>query len=146
MEKRSLLTRPANASSYKYTLLRFNTIGIPAGSIIRSATLGLDVQSQRSSNHLDRIYRLKTAWTEGTLTGNTCSDGATWNAPNCTDSWGAGGAAFSSANYDATLLGTIAPKTKGYKTVDVAPAVDAWVNGGQPNDWPRARLYRHRWR
>ena len=41
---------------------------------------------------------------------------------------------FSSADYDATLLGTIAPKTKGYKTVSVTPAVNAWVNGGAANN------------
>ncbi len=39
------------------------------------------------------------------------------------------GGAFSISDYYTNTLGTFSPSTKGYKSVDVSGAVNAWVNG-----------------
>ncbi|MCW5849559.1 MAG: DNRLRE domain-containing protein, partial [Anaerolineae bacterium] len=125
----TMLTRPANASSLKHSLVRFDVSSIPAGAVIQSATLNLTVTGARSSNHFDKVYRMLTAWTEGT---GTTGSGASWNTRDGSNGWLFGG--FTSNDYDPTLLGTITPNANGLKTLDVTAAVDAWVNGGQPNN------------
>ncbi len=118
-----LVTRPANASNLKYTLVRFNISGIPAGSIIQSAQFGLTVQGSRNKNHFDNVYKITTAWTEA---------GATWNSPGA-GGW-AGGGAFSNSDYAATNYGIFVPRSNNTQyTVDVAGAVSDWVNGAPNN-------------
>ena len=60
-------------------LLKFDLASIPAGATITSASLGLTVTGNQT--HTDTLYKMSTAWTEGTVNGNTCSTtlgGATW--------------------------------------------------------------------
>lgn len=125
----TMLTRPADANSLKYSLLRFDVTGaggVPAGSILRSAKLYTKVQTAKATNHVDAIYSLKTAWTEGT----NAVTGATWNDPNGTGTpgtWVAG--AFSASDYWATKWGSQVPSPQNaWKAVDVTGAVDQWVN------------------
>jgi uncharacterized repeat protein (TIGR01451 family) len=114
-----LLTRPANASRLKYTLVRFNLgATIPAGSLIQSALFKLTVKTAKNKNHFDTVRRLITDWTEG---------GATWNRRDGTNNWAAG--AFSSADYAPTNYGSFVPKNGGVQySVDVAGAVSTWIN------------------
>ena len=63
------------------------------------------------------VHRLTTAWTEGT----NAATGAQWNDPNGTGTAGVwAGGVFSSADYNATSVGTITPSTTGPKTVTTA--------------------------
>ena len=59
-----LITRPATANKYKHTLVKFDVSSIPAGAIIQSAYLGMNVQAARSDQaqrsgvpHEDRLDR-----------------------------------------------------------------------------------------
>ena len=118
----TMRTRPANANSLKYSLVRFDISGIPAGATIQSATLSLNVTTAQATKHFDQVRPMLTAWTEA---------GATWNTKNGTNGWAAG--AFSTSDYSAQLA-TIAPKTTGVKTAIVTSAVNDWVNNGVANN------------
>ncbi len=131
-----LFTNPSD-KYFKSSLLKFDVSGIPAGVTISTATLQLTTQAARSKDHFDQVHEMKTPWTAGTANNQTCSvangSGATWNAPNCTDSWAAG--AFSSADYYSGVLGTLVPKTSNKPTTaSVTSAVNDWVNGGVTNN------------
>ncbi|MFN8498612.1 MAG: SdrD B-like domain-containing protein [Anaerolineae bacterium] len=132
-----LFTRPADANHLKYTLLKFDVSGIPAGATINTATLQLTTQTARASNHFDQVHELLTPWTQGTANNQACNagngNGATWNAANCTGSWAAG--AFSSADYAPGVLGTIIPKANNKPaTANIAAAVNDWVNNNVANN------------
>ena len=122
----SLLTNPGKnntTNSTKYTLIRFDLSAVPAGAIIQSATLGLNVTTNKS-NHFDQIHRMNTAWTSN----------ATWLSRDGTNPW-ASGASFGSADYQADTIAVIAPKTNGLKTALVTSAVQDWqIQNGVPNN------------
>lgn len=120
-----LLTRPANASNLKYTLLRFNLgAAIPVGSVIRSAQLRLTVKANRATNHSDEVRLLQTPWTEA---------GATWNTRDGSSPWAGG--TFGPADYAASGYGAFIPRQNGKQyAVDIAAAVHGWVNAGVPNN------------
>ncbi len=121
----SIKTRPANANSLKYGLVRFDVSSIPSGAIIQSGLLGLTVETRRDKNHFDQVHVMTSDWAES---------GVTWNKRNGSTAW-AGGGAFSSADYDAAVLGTVVPKVdERLVTATVTSAVDDWINGALPNN------------
>jgi hypothetical protein len=115
-------TRPESGEE-KYGLLHFDLSGVPSGAVIDSATLEVMSKNGRD-NHNVEIRQLTTAWSES---------GTTWNSPDGTYAW-AGGGAFSSADYGATVYGVLTP-TGGdtLLPVDVTSPIDAWVNDGIAN-------------
>ena len=129
-----VITRPANASSLKYALFKFDLSSL-AGKQIKSSELALYVTGNRSSAHYDQVYRMVTPWTEGT----SAADGATWNDPNgagAAGAWASAGGAFGANDYHgATMYSMIGPETNGfYQYADIRVLVDAWVNGGVTNN------------
>ena len=127
---RPSITRPANASNLKYALFKFDVSSL-AGKTIQSAVFGAYVTAARASAHYDQIYRVKTAWTEGTSAAN----GATWNDPNGTGTAGTwAGGAFGSGDYDGTTLySVIGPEIAGfYQYGDVTPLVKDWTKSVSP--------------
>ncbi len=121
--------RPENTKR-KHALLKFDMSGIPVGATINAATLKMTVRTAKPNVTSD-IYRLTTAWSEGT----DAVTGAQWNDPNGTGTagtWAAG--AFSNSDYNASLIGAITPGTTGVKTADVKSLVQGWNNGSFTNN------------
>ncbi|MGB4805832.1 MAG: SdrD B-like domain-containing protein, partial [Anaerolineae bacterium] len=119
----TMVTRPANASNLKHSLLRFDTSAIPASAQILIADLRVVVTSNRT-NHVDEVHRMTTTWTEA---------GATWNDADGggAGDWAAG--TFGAGDYSATLLGKLTPSSNGAKNLSLVPVVADWVNNGIPN-------------
>jgi uncharacterized repeat protein (TIGR01451 family) len=118
--------KPAERS---HSLVRFDLTGIPSGAVINSATLAVEVQTEKDNTA--SVHRMLTSWTEGY--GDDYS-GASWDYPvsGTTTRW-AGGGAFSSSDYEVASYGSIDNSTQEVKTVNITGLVDAWVNGGAAN-------------
>ncbi|MCB0215418.1 MAG: DNRLRE domain-containing protein, partial [Chloroflexi bacterium] len=141
---RTLLeTNPANngaGTNERQGLLRFDITGVPAGATIKLANLSV-VNTSSRNNHVVELREATRAWTEGTQTGSACGTGASWNAPNCTDTgtgWNGAGGNFRSAPapWGATVLGTMSAASTGTKTVSGAnmrQLVQDWVTGAKVN-------------
>lgn len=66
-----------NATSFKHRgLLAFDFSSIPAGSTITSASLSLSLDRAHGSSLAISMYRVTTAWGEGTSNAGTANDGA----------------------------------------------------------------------
>ena len=121
-----------------FPLLRFDLTSIPAGSVIRSAKLGLYVSSKQSA-HLDKLYPMyANTWVVGTSDNAVPAPGAgaTHNSPigTTTVRW-AGGGNFGPADYEATSVGALAPVVSGkYATTDISLFVQQVVNGQRANN------------
>ncbi len=107
----------------KHSLIKFDLGAIPPGAVINSATLQVYTTAARATAHVDNVYRMVSAWDEST---------ATWNTRNGSTAW-AGGGVFGTADFGATLIGSITPSAVGAKTLDVTSLVNDWVNNGVPN-------------
>ena len=133
----------ADSDDPRHMLLYFNISGLPTGAIIDSASLGVTVESGQNANRTVAIRQLTYGpWTEGTggEGGNACTTGATWNAPNCTDTgasggWnGSGGNFATAAPYGPQIGANISPAIdeQTYWT-DVTSVVSAWNQGTSTN-------------
>ena len=131
-------TNPANngaGSNERQGLLRFSMATIPSGATVNSATLTLTSTNSRS-NHFVEIRRAIQSWTEGTGSDVTCVTGASWDAPNCTDTgtgWDGSGGNFSTATWGATLYGTAVPDITA-QNIDVTALVQGWIDATWANE------------
>lgn len=103
----SLKFKQVSATDQMRALLKFDASAIPAGTVIQSATLRLDVTSVLSASNNPKAisaYALTQAWTEGSKTGSGTADGVTWTKRIPPTSW---------ANFGGT-----------YRTPSVAMAVE----------------------
>ena len=106
-------------------LVQFTLPTLPTGAVLDKAELLLTVAGGQNAARTVSVRKLlKGPWTEGT-SNNTCTTGAAWQGPNCTDDWTSGD--FSSSDYGPQLGAAIAPATSGatYATV-VTSAVNDW--------------------
>ncbi len=103
---------------------------LPAGAVFDRAELRLTVDGGQNANRTVSVHKLlKGPWTEGT-SNNTCTTGAAWQGPNCTDDWLSAGGNFGTSDYAAAVLGTISPASNNTTySVDVSSAY--WIG------WPR---------
>ena len=102
------------------SLVAFDLSGIPASATLNEAWLQLEVATAgRSVN----VYRVTTDWTSG---------GATWGNRNGTNKW-AGGGAFSTSDYDTSVLGVVTTATTGVRSNNMLSTVQGWVQGTTSN-------------
>ena len=74
------------------------------------------------------FFRVRRDWSEGSQNGAICTGGVTWKAPNCSDSWVAGG------DHEAAVEGTaVVAAQASYASADISTLVREWVDGGRPN-------------
>lgn len=99
-------------------LLEFDVAVLPPSTRIVSALLGLQLDSLGSKDVVE-VHRLLRDWTEM---------GVTWTLYDGSNSWTTPG-----GDYDPTLAGSFLANSTGNKSVDIAPLVQAWVEGSQPN-------------
>lgn len=78
-------------------LIKFDLSGIPAGSVIDSATLSLMVETDVSSNaRTFRVFRVKRVWVPAQ---------ATWNIYSTGNNWGTAGCSNTTSDREATDIG-----------------------------------------
>jgi probable HAF family extracellular repeat protein len=103
----------------KSTLVRWDLSGIPAGSVVHSATLSVNVSGTSGDTY--EIYEVLQNWAESQ---------ATWTKATSTTNWSTAGA--QGAAHGTTVLGTISAPTAGVRTIalgaDGLAAVQRWIN------------------
>ncbi|MDH3716109.1 MAG: DNRLRE domain-containing protein, partial [Gammaproteobacteria bacterium] len=123
----------------RHGLVQFNVSALPAGSVFRRADLLMTVESGQNAGREVSVRELApgtpSPWTEGTGSNDACAgvgNGATWNAPNCTDSWS--GSDFGTAAPWGAELDRISPAIDEQTyAADVSTAVSSWLSGGTNN-------------
>ena len=113
---------------------------LPAGSQLQSASLQLTVESGQNADRKVSIRELTYgSWTEGTGANTACAgNGATWNAPNCTDTgptegWDGSGNDFGTAAPYGSELDQISPAVdEETYPASVTSVVNGWL-GGSPD-------------
>lgn len=107
------------------SLFRWDISAIPTGSVIVSAAIELNALTTTKGNF--EIYALQRAWDEIS---------ATWKQFSAGKAWGAAGA-NGSGDHDTTVLGELAPTSKGIQHIALndagVAAVQAWVNDATKN-------------
>jgi hypothetical protein len=114
------MSMSSTGASYVRSVVKFNTSSIPAGSTIISASLLLDIPLAFSASNSDTvdIYRLTTAFAEGTVCSN--AGNVNWTTP-----WTTAGGDYSATNYGSFIF------TNGQTsscTVDVTALVQYWAS------------------
>ena len=116
---------PSGSANDLSTLLRWNTTAIPAGSVVESAAISLDVFNVSTNSY--ELYELKRDWVEGE---------ATWNDYRSGVSWATAGA-LGSADRGSSVLGTISPTATGIYVItlnaDGRALVQSWINNPSAN-------------
>ena len=111
-------------------LMEFDLSGIPANSIIKTATLTLYVISTGAPpNPVVNVTRVTRAWDEGTGTGSITKDGATWDNATGNNKWTTSGGDFDSKIWATTTI----TGANRYYSWDVAELVRSWANGTYSN-------------
>jgi len=108
------------ASDTTRSLLRFNTVAIPAGAQILQATLSLERQSGSGADQPVSAHRILNPWSE---------DAVTWNQRESGTNWDTAGADFDNTAVATTPVG---PVNQRYEW-NIAPLVQGWVDGSYPN-------------
>jgi len=107
----------------KSCLLKWTISGIPAGSVVHSASITL--QATDGSSNTYSLYELKRSWSESSVT---------WNDATSSTAWGTPGAKGTSDR--GSLLGSVSGSA-GSKTIVLNAAgialVQAWVDGTSNN-------------
>jgi len=114
----------ADGNPDKSTLVRWDLSNIPAGSVVHSATLSVNVSGTSGDTY--EIYEVLQNWAESQ---------ATWTKATSTTNWSTTGAQGTARG--TTVLGTISASTVGVRTValgaDGLAAVQRWVNTPSSN-------------
>jgi uncharacterized repeat protein (TIGR02543 family) len=120
------------------TLLKWNLNTIPSNVIVSSASLSLYVTD--ASPLVFNLYGMRRSWVEGTSSRAASSTSANWNTYDGSNSWGAVGAASTTADrYDKNLWGADASSftATGSKTVnlnnDGIAMIQGWIDGSAAN-------------
>lgn len=104
----------------KSPLMKWTLSGIPAGSIVQSASITL--RNINESNNTYNIYEMRRQWTESQVTWQNAATGTAWATA------GAMGAADRGAIV-GTVTGPVGTVTISLNSAGVA-LVQQWVNGG----------------
>jgi hypothetical protein len=123
-------------------LLRFDASGIPAGSRVvpwfdtvsgtlkPGAILSIyQTQGGSSSPSSVNVHLVTRAWVEGTQTGSTPANGATWLAYDGVNGWPAPGVGYAAAPVASMPHST----SQGWKDWDITDAVAGWLSGVYSN-------------
>jgi hypothetical protein len=106
-------------------LLKWDLSSIPAGSMLQTATLSVNVSGTSADTY--EIYKLKRSWTELQATWNRAATGTNWQSAG----------AQGSLDRDSTVLGTVTATATGIRNVVLNAAglavVQGWVNNPSTN-------------
>jgi hypothetical protein len=106
-------------------LLQWDISAIPAGSIIVSAAIELNISNATSHNY--EIYALQRAWDELSATWQQAAAGSNWAAPGAT----------ASGDHDSAVLGQLGPVSTGAQRIELndagIAAVQAWIDDPSSN-------------
>ena len=130
-----------DADKIRHSLVHFGVdqTTLPVGAVLDSADLLLTVETAKSGANVSVRNLTFGPWTEGTGAdgGTACTsagNGATWNAPKCTDTatgWNGSGANFGTAAPYGAQLSTIDPAVdETTYTAGVLAAAQSWLSGG----------------
>lgn len=109
------LGKAGGAGRDMHSLLLFDISGIPAGSLINSATLRLNASSRAGSANFDlNAHQVTQDWTES---------GSNWSDADASTVWTAGGG----GTYGATVIDSIPAAATGWYEWNIAPLVQEWV-------------------
>lgn len=106
-------------------LLEFDLEGLSAKAVIDAAELSLYLYDDVGDPVTVQAHRLTGAWAEGTGAGGS---GATWNERDAGDPWTTPG-----GDYDPAVVDSYTGAGTGWKTLDLAPLVQGWVDGVHAN-------------
>ena len=104
----------------KSALVRWTLSGIPAGSIVQSASITLRIINE--TNNTYNVYELRRAWNESQVTWQNAATGTPWATA------GAMGATDRGAVV-GTVTGAVGTTTINLNSAGIA-LVQSWVNGG----------------
>ena len=107
-------------------LLYWDTTAIPAGSVIESVTIQLNITNTSSQAY--ELYELLRSWSE---------TAATWNQAAAGSNWATVGA-LGATDRSSTVLGTITPSANGLRTMTLNVAglavVQKWIDNPSANN------------
>ena len=129
-----------SGANYQVSLVRFDLSGIPAKSIVQSATLELTNTGEADQPEAAYdVYRVGQSWDESQFTFNSSATGVDWPSNTFNgytgkqpDLRGTSGA-FGSAPF-ATLTFPVVDGALALRSFDVTALVRKWVNGEFAND------------
>ena len=139
----SLKFKQVSATDQMRALLKFDASGIPAGTVIQSATLRLDVTSVLSASNNSKAisaYALTQAWTEGSKTGSGTADGVTWTKRIPPTSWSNFGGTYRTASVAMAVEESsgLSPPPGSFRTGwlswDLKALMQEWVDGVTVNN------------
>ncbi len=139
----SLIITFVATTDEKRIMLRFDTSGIPNGSLIQSAKLRLNVASRTNSSSNPKTisaYALTQSWVHGTKTGSGSPDGATWNTRDGSTAWTTVGGTYRTPSVAMAVVDSsgISPPPGSFSTGwlywDLKPLTQEWVDGVTVNN------------
>ena len=121
---------PAGSLATKVSLIRWDVTAIPAGSVVRSATITLTLSTVANSPSTDRfsLYAMLRGWNESETNWNDTMAAAPWATP---------GAAELGRDHAVREIGGVGPLATGSQAVrlnaDGVALVQQWVNSPDMN-------------
>jgi hypothetical protein len=113
-----------------HTLVGFDLSGLPPGAEIRSAALGLYLDSYGGQpGGTFNVHSMKAAWVEGTGYGSATQDGATYATSDGATAW-----TWPDVRSPAVAASTVvSPSGAGWHSWDVTELVQDWADGTAAN-------------
>ncbi|MEH6503309.1 MAG: DNRLRE domain-containing protein [Cycloclasticus sp.] len=109
------LGRTGGAGRDMHALFMFDVSGIPAGSLINSASLRLYAAARNGADSFNlKVHQVTQDWTES---------GSNWSDADDPIAWTAGGG----GTYGATVIDSIPAAATGWYEWNIAPLVQEWV-------------------
>jgi hypothetical protein len=99
-----------------YALVRWDLSDLPAGAVVRSAVVTLNVVNESQGTGYS-FYELKRPWNEAEATWKFAAAQQPWRIPG----------ARSTSDRGSEVLGTVAPRTKGELKILLLPAGEALI-------------------
>ncbi|MCI0400307.1 MAG: DNRLRE domain-containing protein [Gammaproteobacteria bacterium] len=110
----------------RYGLLKWDLSSIPAGSLVQSVTITLEMTDTSVNTY--ELYEIKRPWVETQATWNVYATGASWQVPG----------AKGSLDRGTAVVGTVAAPAVGSHTLSLNSSgvdlVQSWVNSASANN------------
>lgn len=101
-----------------HALLKWDLSDLPAGAVIRSAVITLNVLNESQGRGYS-VFEMRRAWSEADATWTQAAPQQPWRAPGLK----------AAADRGTEVLGTVAPRFKGILTVLLTPSAEAVIQG-----------------
>ena len=121
-----------SSGTLEHAFLKFDSLGVPVGARILSASLELyhTVTDGSPDNPGADVHRITRNWLEGTGSGSNSGDGVTWNTWDGSNDWTQGGGDFDAMPAAST---SISVTVNDWENWNVRDLVQGWVDGTYPN-------------